>query len=84
VLNTGIILSVTWFELYWCQTGWSECFRNCWMIYWDFHSQSFLGFTDNGLKQCRVNIQWSVGKNAAGVMVRGFFSCHTLCQLSMI
>ncbi len=42
----------------WCQTGWSE-------IYWDFHAQPSLGFTENGLKKRKYPVSGScVDKNA--------------------
>ncbi len=33
----------------WCQTGWSEYFKNCWSTY--FHTQPSLAFTENGPKK---------------------------------
>ncbi len=41
---------------FWCQTGWSEYFKNCWSI-GILHTQPSLGFTENGPK--KINIQWA-------------------------
>ncbi len=53
----------------WCQTGWSEYFKKL-LIYWDFHTQPSLGFTDNGQKKRKYPVSGSfVDQNA--LLVRG-------------
>ncbi len=48
----------------WCQTGWSEYFKNCWST-WDFQAQPSLGFTENGPKMRKYSVSGScVDENA--------------------
>ncbi len=48
----------------WCQTDWSE-YLNKLLIYWDFHAQPSLGFTENGPKKRKYPVSGScVDENA--------------------
>ncbi len=48
-------LNVEWLLV---QMGWSEYFRKL-LIYWDFHAQPSLGFTENGPKKRKYPVSGS-------------------------
>ncbi len=51
-------------ECLWCQTGWSEYLKKL-LIYWDFHAQPSLGFTEYGPKKRKYPVSGScVDENA--------------------
>ncbi len=48
----------------WCQTEWSEYLKKL-LIYWDFHAQPSLEFTENGPKKRKYPVSGScVDENA--------------------
>ncbi len=42
----------------WCQTGWSEYFKNCWST-GIFTAQPSVGFTENGPKKRKYPVVWT-------------------------